>query len=75
MKTMYFTPEGKQTSSLNVYLKSWRSLYIPVCKALECEVIAFDPAILVMRKGGRGASISLPTDIAQKIKNLYLNQK
>jgi hypothetical protein len=62
-----YLPDGKPCGSLPRYLRSWRKMYKPLCKALDVHVVGFEPGLLVADKTGR--YVDLPIWFALRISN------
>ncbi len=71
-KTLRRMPSGEMTSSTKLFLEEWDKLLEPLKKALNCSVIGFDPGILIHVDG---QSVDLPIPTAQRIVELYKNNR
>lgn len=49
------------------YLSNWYELIIPLEKLLDMTCIAFDPDILLLEKGPKGLTMTLPLWFAKKL--------
>lgn len=54
-----YTPDGKHTTSVRRYLRSWTALTTPFCKATGLKRSSFDPTV-VFFDPKTGASVQLP---------------
>lgn len=68
---IYRLPDGKSTTSANRYVREWRKLYKPVCKALKVKCIGCDPDFL-FTKGNQ--SFNLPVSVVRDINILIENE-
>lgn len=69
-KKSYSLPNGKYTTSPEVYCRAWKSLYAPVAKYLNLQVIGCNPGVHFAYGHW---SFQLPTELVKEIKTLIHN--
>ena len=67
MKQQHIGPHGEICKSVKQYLALWDGMTKPFAKALDVQIIGFDPGVLY--SSGR-QSFNLPVDVLDKFNKL-----
>ena len=68
-KRIYRFPGGNITTSVARYVRGWNALVKPVARALECDVIGFNPGIHLISKGA-SVGFQIAVSVTERIKAL-----
>ena len=66
----YRLPSGNYTSNLNYYIKAWKKVASPICKATGWKIVAFNPDFQFLSiEDGNQKTVSMPLWAVKHINN------
>ena len=70
MNKHYRLPSGNYTSNMKYYLREWKKVASPICKATGWKVVAFNPDFQFLSiEDGKQKTLSIPLWAVKHINN------